>query len=144
MSENTPIQGVPLPMPIGMTAGMQQQDFSGSIDVRRLRMPVTMTIAILAVAAGAILSVALAWASITSHANNRAIHADETESLKSGGVAYHANIDQLRAEFKKSVHTEGRQTRLLISTMAINCAKKGGEFNCTVQLRDPALAPDNE
>lgn len=115
----TPVQGTPVPV--------LAPERSGPVDVRRLRMSVTMTVTILIACCGAILTVGGAWSAISAHSANHAVHADEVKSLARGGVAYSNDVKEL-------VAAEGAKTRELIKSMKINCEKKAGEFTCKVTL----------
>ncbi len=121
---NTPIQGTPAPL--------LMPERSEGVNIARVRVPLIMTLTLIVVCCGAVLSFAFAWSTATSHAANRAIHADEAQSLAKGGVAYSSDV-------RSAIATEGERTRRLIRAITINCAKRGTEFNCTVSL--PELPP---
>lgn len=114
------------PHPVAPPAQAKLEEPSG-MNVMKLHVPLPAMVGVLVFFFGVVGSVALVWAKVAGHAEARDLHADVTEAIRGGGVAYKFDVASLRTDLQK-------QTRKLLKGMTIHCRQTPEEMRCTVEL----------
>ena len=87
-----------------------------TVDVTRLRFPLALVLAVLV----ATTSIVLAWGQVERHAANGAIHLNEQEMIKGGGLV------------------TKRDLRRVLRSMQITCTGGIGQLQCSVVIPEVA------
>ncbi|MGH9389813.1 MAG: hypothetical protein ACRD1Z_09370 [Vicinamibacteria bacterium] len=107
---------------------------TGPIDIGQVTVPITKTVVFVIGVLTVVLGLAATYWGLQAHSANRHEHLDQMKAVEGGGVAYKADVEKAKFEWRQALSDESRRTRKLIRKMEVNCKKTGNGFSCTTSL----------
>ena len=135
MSDNTP---TPVEIPMGNNTGMHRAPSGESpIPISRIHIPVVMWVVTLLAVIGGTLGFAATWNKTADHveqASPAGPHVPSEAAFAGGGIAYKADVAEVRVEAERRSQEEQKRTRRLLRQMTMDCRGSAGRLNCRVNL----------